>query len=217
MSDLLKEIQDDMRRERAENMWRNFGRQAVGISIAVVLGTIGAVGWKSYQSSENTAMTSLLVTGLNRMEVEDYKGALAAFEEASRETSDPKYGIAMLRKAELQRKTGDLAAAQETYRALAASGGKHEAFAALAAMLAAKEEVIAEPAKGAPYYHLQREWRAWQLVDQDKKDEAVAIFTALNDDAETPVPVRGRAAEALQLLAPDALLAHAEGAADAAP
>jgi hypothetical protein len=65
--------------------------------------------------------------------------------------------------------------------------------------------------KGAPFYHAQMEWKAWQLVHSDKTKDAVEIFTALNDDIDTPQGVRGRASEALQLLAPEKLVPETAG------
>lgn len=208
MSDLLKEFEDDLRREKSEALWKNIGRNLVGISIAIVIGTIGGVVWKEYKASRSAKQTTALMTGFERLEVEDYKGAVEAFSDSAEKSSGAAYGIAMLNKAYALQKTGDVAASQETYKALAQeSGDDVAAFSSVAKILAARDskEIIA-PVKGEPFYHAQLEWKAWQLMDADKKEEAIGIFISLNDDKDTPAGVRGRAAEALQLLAPDKLL-----------
>ncbi|MFO0388153.1 MAG: tetratricopeptide repeat protein [Alphaproteobacteria bacterium] len=208
MSDLLKEFQDDMRREKSEQFWKNVGKNMVGVSVAIVIGTIGGVVWKEYKASNSAAQTDALMNAFERMEAQDYKGAVNAFADAANQSSGAVYGIATLSKAYALQKNGDVEGAQDAYKALANdSNSDGAAFASIARILASRDtkEVI-EPVKGSPFYHAQMEWKAWQLLDADKKDEAVNIFAALNDDKDTPKGVLGRAAEALQLLAPEKLL-----------
>ncbi len=213
MSDLLQEFQDDLRREKSEAFWKNFGRNMVGISIAIVIGTVGGVIWKEYRSSQSEKQTSALINGFERLEVEDYKGAVEAFSTAAEQASGGAYGIAMLNKAHAMQKAGDAAGALETYKTLAnESGSDVAAFASVAKILAARDSKnIIEPVKGEPFYHAGLEWKAWQLLDADKKEEAIGIFATLNDGVDTPQGVRGRAAEALQLLAPEKLLPKTAG------
>lgn len=208
MSDLLKEFQEDMRREKSDQFWKSFGKNMVGISIAIVIGTIGGVVWKEYNADKSEKQSGTLMSGFEKMDAGDYKAAITVFDDVAKEASGGVYGIAMLSKAHAQNKNNDAEAAQDTYKTLAKdSRGDAAAFASIARILAARDakEVI-EPVKGAPFYHAQMEWKAWQLMDAGKKDDAVGIFVALNDDKDTPLGVRGRAAEALQLLAPEKLL-----------
>ncbi len=211
MSDLLREFQDDMRREKSEQFWKNFGKQMVWISVAIVVGTIGGVIWKHYKGGQSEKQTAALIAGFERIDAGDYKGAASVFGDAAEKSSGGAYGIAMLSKAHAQKQSGDEAAAQETYKTLAASGGGDvAAFASIARIMAAQDskEVI-EPEKGQPFYHSQMEWKAWQLLESGKKEEAIGILLSLNDDIDTPQGVKGRAAEALQLLAPEKLLPKA--------
>lgn len=208
MSDLLKEFEDDLRREKTETLWKNIGKNLVGISIAIVIGTIGGVVWKEYKGSNAEKNTALLMTGFEHLDAQDYKGAVQAFSDAAEKTSGGAYGIAMLNKAYAQTKSGEDTAAQETYAKLAKeTGGDVAAFSSVARILATRDsKEMIEPVKGTPFYHAQQEWKAWQLLEADNKEEAIGIFISLNDDKDTPVGVRGRAAEALQLLAPEKLL-----------
>lgn len=208
MSDLLKEFEDDLKREQAESRWRSFGKNMVGVSIAIVIGTIGAVVWQNVKESRATRETALFIKGMDRMDVEDYKGAVSLFDELAREGSNSKYGLAMLRKAQAQKALGDKEGMLATYKELSSHDDSANApFAGVARILAAQDsgEMI-EPQKGNPYYHAQLEWKAWQLVDAGKKDEAVELFVALQDDTSTPSGIHNRAAEALQLLKPSELL-----------
>ncbi len=216
MSELLKEFEDDLKRERAETRWRSFGKNMVAVSVAVVIGTIGAVVWQNVKSSRATEETALFIRGVDRQAVEDYKGAVEVFDELAKQGSNNKYGLAMLRKAQSLEALGDKTGAQAVYKELAEhDDSDNEAFAGLARILAAEgSDELIEPDKDSPYYHAQMEWKAWQLVEQDKKDEAVKIFLALQDDTNTPTTIHGRAAEAVQLLDPGKLLEKVEAPAD---
>lgn len=208
MSDLLKEFEEDIRREKTEAFWKNFGTQMVWLSIAIVIGTIGGVVWREYKASQSEKQSGALMAGFEKMDAGDTNAAIAAFDNAAKKASGGAYGIAMLSKAHAQHKSGDAEAARQTYVELQKeSGGDVAAFASVARILAARDSKdIIEPVKGQPFYHAQLEWKAWQLLDTDKKEDAIAVFASLNDDINTPQGVRGRAAEALQLLAPEKLL-----------
>jgi hypothetical protein len=45
MSDIFNEIEEDLRRERMERLWKRFGPVVVGIAVLIVL---GVSGWRAY-------------------------------------------------------------------------------------------------------------------------------------------------------------------------
>ena len=61
--DLLKEFEEDMRRERSEAVWKSFGKYVVWLSIAIVLGTASGVSWRYWQKTEGMRQTSQLIEG----------------------------------------------------------------------------------------------------------------------------------------------------------
>lgn len=201
MSELLREIEEDIRRERLDKLWHDFGRIMVWVSVAIVLVTVGVVIWQERKQAYAEAQTGQFIRGLDRMGVEDYQGAISAFSALAADDSSPYYGLAMLRKAGAQTKLGDRDGAAATYRTLAK---KNDVFGELAMMLSADNNtILPQPSPDAPLYYSLSEWRGWQLLQQGKKDEAVSLFIALRDDPNVPHSLRARIVEALWRIAPE--------------
>lgn len=215
MSDLLKEFEDDMRRQRSDEMWKGFGKYVVWLSIAIVLGTTVGVSWRYWRNAQDERQMSELIKGQDLIEAGEYKRAIAVLDELAKNSSNRIYGLVMLHKAEAQTLVGDKEGAQQTYTVLAAHGND-EPYTVLAGMLGMNEkDTLPEPKKDQPFYYSQMEWRGWQLYQSGKKEEAAAIFSALYDDSSTPPAMRSRMAESLQVIAPQLLLPKTEKTAKA--
>ena len=211
MNDLLKEFEDDMRREQREAAWKNFGKYAVWMSIAIVLGTAGGVSWRYYQKSQAEKATAVVINGQELLALGDYKQAVQTLGEQAKKANAKLHGITALNYAQALHESGDEKAAKQSYASLSEqSSGAYSALASIAS--APEDKVIPTPKKGEAFYHSKMEWRGWQLLKQDKKEEASNIFAALLDDDATPQTMRGRVTDALQLTKPAALLPKKEGA-----
>ena len=49
LADIFREIEEDLRRDKAAEFWKRYGRYIVGAAAFVVAATAGYVGWKEYQ------------------------------------------------------------------------------------------------------------------------------------------------------------------------
>ncbi len=207
MSELLREIEEDIRRERFDKIWKSIGRIAVWGSIGVIAATTVFVIWDNHARKEAEAKTSQLLKGDERLSVYDYKGASSAFSVLTDDDSSPYYGLAMLHKAEAQEQGGDVEGAEKTYAVLAKKNeGKNKSeFSELAALKYLKPGETIKAAKTSPFYHTIAERNAWQLLQSDKKSEASAIFAELLGDGKTPPAMALRAKEALRVIAPEKL------------
>lgn len=213
MSDLLKEFEEDARREKREAAWREFGRYAVWISIAIVLGTAGGVSWRYWQKSQAEKASVSLIKAQESIAVGETQKAISLLED--KKLADSKlYGLIKLTHGQALSESGDEAAARQAYAQLAQKQSAG-AYSKLASIAAADEALLDEPKKGSPLYHIIQEWRGWQLMAQGKKDEAVSIFTALLDDNKTPQSLRSRVTNALQIAAPQSLLPAKKDVSDA--
>jgi hypothetical protein len=196
MSELIREIEEDIRRERYQALWRRFGKAMVIASVLVVLATIVAVVWKDRQRAHAMTQTSQLLAGIERLNAGDYKIAVAEFDKFIADENSPYYAIAMLHKAQAQNGSGDKYAAANTYAQLSAHDG---AWAELARL----RQADAPAEKTAVFYYSQSELRAWRLLELGKKDEAVTLMIALRDDANAPRSLRERLAQTLAHIAPE--------------
>jgi len=212
MNELIREIEDDIRRERFDKLWKSFGKVMIGISVAIILGTIVVVVMQDHKQSQAMERTAAFIKGIDRLNIEDYKGAIQVFSDLASQNSSSYYGLSMLRKAQAEMALSEQDEAMKTYGELA----QHDPlFGELATLLMIPgESKQAEPVKsattGSPFYYTHNEWRAWQLLQQDKKDEAVSQFLTLYNDPTAPSSMHGRLSEVLHHLAPEKLAANME-------
>ena len=203
MNELISEIESDIRREKFDRLWKRFGKIMVGVSVLVVLVTIGIVIVQNQKQSHAMASTAEYIRGIDRLNVEDFKSAISVFEGLASDTSSPYYGLALLQKARAQEALGDKAGAAKTYAQLASHDSVFGRMGALAA--SAQGATQSEPDKASPFFYTQSEWKAWSLLSAGKKSEAVAIFMMLREDLDAPTSLRSRANDVVQHIAPEKL------------
>lgn len=203
MSELFREIEDDIKRERYDKLWNSFGKLMVFVSIGVIAATIAVVVWQNYTQARAMEKTGDFIKGIDRLNIEDYKGAIGIFDKLSEDDSSSYYGLSLLRKAQAQTAISDGEGALKTYKTLVESDPVFGQLARL--MLPAKGTDVEKPRNGAPFFYVQSEARAWQLLKLGEKDNAVAQFLAILRDQRTPFSMRSRVRESLQHLAPDKL------------
>lgn len=200
MSELYRELQEDLQRMKLENVWKKYGPWVIRLSVAIVVATVIGVSWNYLQRSRAAEHTAQMIKGLNLLNEQQYGEAIAAFDKIG---DDGVYGhIAQLRKAEAQRLSGDSDGAKKTLEKLAAQneGDKGGEFVALA-----KLAVALEAKKDSPFYYSQTENRAWALMQEGKTDEAAGLFAQLQADEKAPGSLRARARQMTERLAPDKL------------
>jgi hypothetical protein len=199
MNELLREIEDDINREKLDRLWRHLGKIMIGVSLIVVAATIIMVIMQNQKQSQAMEQTDRFVKGIDQARNKNYEGALAAFSSLTNDPGSPYFGIAMLRKAEAQETSGNNAGASATYQALAAHGG---AFGELAEMRNDNNKMVVT-SKNMPFYYSESEWKGWQLLKAGKKDEAKAQFVALRDSIDAPYSLRQRMQQVVSAMGGD--------------
>lgn len=207
MTDLLKEIHDEIRQERAQKLWFSFGKIMLGVSVGVIIFTVILVRLESHGRNVSMDRTTQLIQGFKRLQVENYEKAHSAFSQLAGDESSPIFALALLQKAYTQQLQHDEAGALKTYQRLAKYKDENiKAFSRLAALKVA--ELSAEtivPELSSPFHASETEWKAWQLMAQGKTAEAAELFLTLSSDVEIPASLRARAGLALSHIAPEKL------------
>src|SRR3954463_12883977 len=64
MSDIFREVDEDLRRDRLEMIWKRYGAAIVGAVLIIVAGTAGFVAWRNHQRAEAETETAQLADAL---------------------------------------------------------------------------------------------------------------------------------------------------------
>ena len=205
MSELLRELEEDIRQERIDKLWKHGGKVLLAISAAIILVTAAYELLEYRHRSVAMERTDIFLAGVEHAKSADYNGAIAQFDKLTQDEKSSYYGIAMLKKAAAQVAAGDKEGAIKTYKTLSAQPG---IYGQLAKLYASADGTIVDAPddKSAPFYYSLRELKAWQLFDKGKKDESIKLFVDLYQDTSAPPSMHIRVREALQQVAPEKLL-----------
>ncbi len=208
MADIFREVDEEVRTERAKELWRKYGVLVVGAAVLAVLAVGGFQLWKHMQA-EAAAEASQRLEQAASLAGEDKPGdAIAAFAALAAEGGGAGLLARFGEAAELARQ-GDTASALARYEALAADEDAAPVYRDLARLFQSMIELDAgrpeaaiatvEGLSGA-LRHSAAETIAAARAALGETTAAVAGFKALADDPEAPVGVRRRAAEMLAAL-----------------
>lgn len=212
MSDIFKEIDEELRRENFAKLWRRYGIYVIVLIVVVIVGTAVYVGWRQYDARLRAEEGEQYQVALDLLHQDKLKEANAAFA-ALAQDSARRAVLARLEEASIVVRSGDLSGATARYEAIAADASVEPAFRNLATVLAAQyglahgdaTQIIA---RLQPLTEDNGPWRPSaieltalaQLKTGDKKG-ARANYQRLADDQTTPQGMRTRAAEMVAALA----------------
>ncbi len=212
MIDIFDEVSDDLRAERAARLLRRYGGALIVAAIVILLGVAGQQFWQWHQRQQNTAAANayLAITDqitaqgdaiTNPQRLSDAKtlqnfaaGAPAGYR-----------AIATLRAAGLYADAGATDQAETAWNQLADDSGADPLLRDLANLLWAQHELgqAQDDAVAArlapltvpenPYHALAQETQALLYLDENKPDQAKALFSQIASDPGAPDGVRNRA------------------------
>ena len=208
---LLREIDEDLKREQWEKLWKTYGRYVVAGIVVVVVVVLGFVGWREYRERQ------LADDGLTYWKADrqaafgDYRAAAEGFNALVEDGQAGYPDLAGLREAAALAQAGDREAALELYDRISSQAGIGSHLGQLAELYAAVMLVDTgdpnqvadrlEPlaADGAPWRYSARELQGLLALRIGNLDDARAIFDALTNDENAPTTLRNRASELLAI------------------
>ena len=210
MSDIIREVDEELRREQYEKLWRKYGTYAVGLAAVIVLAVGGFFQWQHYTQGQREERARQYEAAVQLSAAAD-PGASAALQAlVAREDG---YGaLAELQQAELKAKAGDVAGAVAIYEKMTADSAVDRSLRDLALILLALHSVDTAPpdqltqrlqpltAATNPWHYSALELTAVLARRQGDNAKAVQIFTGLADDLNAPQALRQRATEMLHAL-----------------
>lgn len=211
---LMQEIEDELRQEQMQKLWKAYGNYIIGVAVAVVAVVAGYQGWQAYERNSRQDETARLVGAAQLAESGKLEDAIESFKRIAEDGTTGVEVIAKLRAAALSAEKGDHAASQSLYEQIAADGDAPTAFREMATLLGAAQELETgtdkaadvltklEPlrADGHPLRHSAREYSAIAALQMGDKAKAEEFLKAIALDAEAPGGLRSRAEELLQAI-----------------
>lgn len=207
MSDIFREIDEELRRDNIAKLWTRYGHYVVGLAVLIVLATGGLVGWREYQARVQRAESVRYAAAVALAQKNELTQAADAFAVLAREAGGGQATLARFQEAALRGRAGDDQAAIAAYKALAQDGSVDTVYRGLATLSAALHELkSADPkvviAEVAPLTNSGNPWRPSALeitalahLRAGEPSEARDAYKRLADDLTAPQGLRARAAE----------------------
>jgi len=212
LADIFQEVDEELRRDKAAEVWARYGRYIIAAAVFVVVATASYVGWKQYRLQQQTAYGERFALALTLIQEKKPADALEALGGLT-EDAGVGYGtLARFRAASVKTSEGDRQGAAAIYDAVAKDSSVDPLYAKLADLyyvlatletgepdaLAARLEPLL--AADNPWRFSAREMTALIALRKGDTKKARASYTALADDPKTPSGARARAAEMLRAL-----------------
>ena len=206
---LLREIDEDLRKEKFAKLWKNYGGYIIAAAVLLVVGVAGTQGWYSYDLGRREAEGEKMVKAMT-LANSDPTAALAEFRSLA-ETADSGYALlARFQEAALLAKGGDQQAAIAIYQKLESEAGNpiyrdlavvlgalHRLASAGSSVDRAELERTLQPitADDNPWRYSAREILGVLALQAGDNAKAGEIFSALAADLGAPQGTRLLAAE----------------------
>ncbi len=147
MSDVLRELEEDLRREQLDKFWRAYGSKIIGTIVFLLL--IGAAlgGYQSWQNKQNSLLTTELSTAIQQSRGIDSAAAQASLTALLAKTGKSQSMLAAFSKAGLLLQNADHAGAIAVYEQIRDNKAYGNVYRDLAELLAIQAQMDAAIAK----------------------------------------------------------------------
>jgi hypothetical protein len=212
VSDIFREIDEELRRDNLLKLWARYQRYVIASAVLVLVIAGGIMAWRDHQAAERRAQSARYASALSLAGEGKDSDAAKVFAAVAREGGG--YAtLASFEAAELLAKSGDRKAAVTAYNRIAADGSLDPAFREIAVLLSVMYVMPdADPHsvidRLAPLTTADNPWRPTALeltaaarLQSGDNAGALELYKSLADDLATPHGLRARAAEMTAALA----------------
>ena len=206
MSDIFREIDEELRRDNFRKLWSRYGRYVIAAAILVVVVAGAIVAWRDHQLSERRAQSTRYASALALARGDKEADAVKIFDAIAQEGGGYAVLASFEEAAELA-KSGDRKAAIAIYDRIAATSTLDPSFRELAVLLSVMqsmpdsdpqstiERLAPLTAGGSSWRPTALELTAIARFSSGDRSGALDLYKTLADDLTAPSGLRARAAE----------------------
>ncbi|MDH4983912.1 tetratricopeptide repeat protein [Hyphomicrobium sp. D-2] len=202
---LFREVEEELRRERLEKIWKDYGTFFIAGAVVIVLGVLGYKYWENQRATAAYDSGARYEAALRQMADKKDAEAKQDFDKLATDGSGGYRALALLQLAGAQYRDGNRADALKTFERLATDGQADSVLRGFATLQAAglrlDEADFAElesrltplMAEGAPWRYSARELLGLAAFRAGKFTDARALLTPLFVEQEVPESIATRA------------------------
>lgn len=213
MSDIFREVDEDVRRQEVEQMVRRYGPIVVGVVALVLIVFGGYSWWQNQREAELAAAGDRMIAALEQVGEGETDAALAEFTAMAEDAPGGYRMLAQFQQAAVLRQQGDNASALAIYDEMAADGAYDQLYRDLARLYAGYaamsvdettlsdlQDRLGPVAEGSgPWRYHANEVLGFAALQAGERELAVAYLSQITDAASAPAAVSSRADELMNI------------------
>lgn len=218
----MREVDEELRKDQALHIWRNYGRWIIGIVIAGLIAFGGFLYWQGHSEGHRGEEGEQLKAAFKSLSENRVQEAEAPLKELAESSSDGFATMARFTQADVLLQKNDLKGAAAIFSAVAADTGLSQEFRDLALIRQTsaefdtmKPEQVVDRLKGLAvkgnhWFGSAGEMVAIAYMQQGKRGDAGKLFAEIAKDESVPRSIRQRAVQMAGVLGVDAIVDQGE-------
>lgn len=202
MTDIFQEVEEEVRRERFEKLWKQYGDYVIAFAALIVLAAAGYQLWRYYDARERARASDAYQAAQTLVDSHQSADAAEAYSRLAKDAPSGYAQVAKLQEADAMLAAGQKNAAVAIYKQIA--GGDNELLAAVARIRTGwaivedtprlELETLLAPLTDptSAWQPMAREILAYSDYHMGATKEALAAYTALANDKNAPMGLRQR-------------------------
>lgn len=202
MTDIFREVEEEVRRERFEQLWKKYGDYIIAAAALLIIAAAGIQLWRVYEQRQQAKASATYAIASQMLDGGASGAAAITFDKLAQTAPGGYAQLALLQKANALYAAGNIPQAVDAYKQVAAKGDP--LLAPVARIRAAWAIVDTAPHSDidtllkplldqtSPWHPMAREIIAYADYHSGATAKALAEFKAISTDKDSPSAVRRR-------------------------
>ena len=210
MSDIFREVEEEVRRERYEKLWKKYGDHIIAAAALVVIGAAGFQLYRVYEQREENKAAVSYMAALQLLEAGQPAAAMPELAVLAKNAPSGYAQISHLAEADALFSAGRRADAIRIYEQIASGSDPylgavarlHAAWAIVDEAPRSQVETLLAPLTDPtnPWHSMAREILAYEDMREGKNASALKTYEDLQSDPNVPSALRTRATAMVKFL-----------------